>query len=155
MNESALVLDGDSQVTYPVTDQIIATATGNDVALDSKAARLSMRPVPTNPLPPLRSRRITPQAGRALEILGHATDYLIDEWVYAKGESLSPTDPHAEAIYLLMQLNREIYDSCPPMFTFLERFESAFLGLFGLKTIVKNSHPPKEANSSPIYPHHR
>jgi hypothetical protein len=29
-----------------------------------------------------RTRRISPEAGRALEILGHAIEYLIDEYVH-------------------------------------------------------------------------
>jgi len=35
------------------------------------------------------SRRITPEAGHALEILGHAIEYLTDELVHCGGE-LSP-----------------------------------------------------------------
>jgi hypothetical protein len=68
----------------------------------------------------MRRRRIAPQAGRALEILGHAIEYLADEFVYAGG-SFSARDPQVEAVQLLMGLNREIYLDCPEVPTFAER----------------------------------
>lgn len=61
---------------------------------------------------PLRRRRITPQAGRALEVLGHAIEYLTDEYVHAGG-SFSAHDAQVEAVQLLMAINREIYFECP------------------------------------------
>jgi hypothetical protein len=57
-------------------------------------------------------RRIDPQAGRALEKLGHAIEYLTDEFVNS-GRPLAPHDPQLEAVQLLMAINREIYFSCP------------------------------------------
>ena len=57
-------------------------------------------------------RRISPQAGRALEILGHAIEYLTDEFIYAGG-SFCTYDPRLEAVQLLMAANREIYFACP------------------------------------------
>jgi len=59
-----------------------------------------------------RSKRITPEAGRALEILGHAIDYLTDEYVHEK-KNLSSTDAQVAAILLLMELNRRVYFECP------------------------------------------
>jgi hypothetical protein len=67
-----------------------------------------------------RHRRVSPQAGRALEILGHAIEYLADEFVYAGG-SFSAHDPQVEAVQLLMGLNREIYFDCPEVTTFADR----------------------------------
>ncbi len=58
------------------------------------------------------NRRISPQAGRALELLGHAIEYLTDELVYAGGR-LSAHNGQLEAIGLLMARNRAIYFSCP------------------------------------------
>ena len=69
------------------------------------------------------SRRISPEAGRALEILGHAIEYLTDEFVYAGG-SFSAHDAQVEAVQLLMGLNREIYFDCPEVPSFAERFRS-------------------------------
>ncbi len=71
----------------------------------------------------VRRRRISPQAGRALEILGHAIEYLTDEFIYAGG-SFSAHDAHVEAVQLLMELNREIYFDCPDVPSFAERFRS-------------------------------
>jgi hypothetical protein len=67
-----------------------------------------------------RRRRITPQAGRALEILGHAIEYLADEFVY-QGGSFSAHDAQLEAVQLLMALNRQVYFECPEIPSFGER----------------------------------
>ena len=74
-------------------------------------------------------RRITPQAGHALEILGHAIEYLTDEFVQ-EGGSLSPGNGRLEAIQILMALNRAVYFECPMELSFGERCRS----LLGLKT---------------------
>jgi hypothetical protein len=60
-------------------------------------------------------RRITPEAGRALEILGHAIEYLADEYVHDVGllPAMQNSDPQVEAMQLLMVANREIYYACP------------------------------------------
>lgn len=70
-----------------------------------------------------RRRRISPEAGRALEILGHAIDYLTDDFVYAGG-SFSGHDPQVEAVQLLMGLNRKIYFECPEVPTVAERLRA-------------------------------
>jgi hypothetical protein len=57
-------------------------------------------------------RRINTQAERAIEKLGHAIEYLADEYIHSGG-SLVAHDPRLEAVQLLMALNREIYSSCP------------------------------------------
>ncbi len=66
-------------------------------------------------------RRILAEAGRALEILGHAIEYLADEYVHRGGGSLSAQDPELEAMQLLMALNRQIYLECPVEPTLVER----------------------------------
>jgi hypothetical protein len=60
-------------------------------------------------------RRTTPEAGFALEILGHAIEYLADEYVHEAGllPSIHSGDPRMEAIQLLMAANRQVYYSCP------------------------------------------
>jgi hypothetical protein len=72
-----------------------------------------------------RSRRITPEAGRALEILGHAIEYLTDEYMQ-EGKVLSAADPQIRAIRLLMELNREVYFDCPVVPTLGERVRTFF-----------------------------
>jgi hypothetical protein len=60
-------------------------------------------------------RRTTPEAGFALELLGHAVEYLADEYVHEVDFlSFSPDgDPRIEAIQLLMAANRHVYYACP------------------------------------------
>jgi hypothetical protein len=60
-------------------------------------------------------RRTTPEAGFALEILGHAIEYLADEYVHEAGllPSMHSGDPRVEAIQLLMAANRQVYFACP------------------------------------------
>lgn len=70
-----------------------------------------------------RRRRISPQAGRALEVLGHAIEYLTDEFVCAGG-SVSAYDAQVEAVQLLMCLNREIYLGCPEAPTLGDRLRA-------------------------------
>jgi len=72
-------------------------------------------------------RYITPEAGHALEKLGHAIEYLTDEFVH-EGGSLCARDSRIEAVQLLMALNRKVYFECPPVRTLGERCRS-WLGL--------------------------
>jgi hypothetical protein len=67
-----------------------------------------------------RRRRIDRQAGRALEILGHAIEYLTDEFVHAGG-SFCANNAQLEAVQMLMALNRQIYFDCPEVPTCSER----------------------------------
>ncbi len=71
----------------------------------------------------LRRRRISPQSGRALEILGHAIEYLTDEFVHA-GKSFSAHDAQLEAVQLLMGINRQIYFECPEVPSLGERWRA-------------------------------
>jgi hypothetical protein len=70
-----------------------------------------------------RRRRISPEAGRALEILGHAIEYLTDEYIEAGG-SFSAHNGQIEAVQLLMAVNRQIYFGCPEVPSLSERFRS-------------------------------
>ena len=74
---------------------------------------------------PNRRRRITRQAGRALEILGHAIEYLTDEFIHS-GAQMSPGKGELEAVQLLMALNRQVYFDCPEMITVVDRLRAAF-----------------------------
>jgi len=72
-----------------------------------------------------RRRHITPEAGRALEILGHAIEYLTDEYVH-EAKEFSARDPQVQAVQMLMALNRGIYYACPLEPTFIERLRAFF-----------------------------
>jgi hypothetical protein len=64
--------------------------------------------------------------GRAVEMLGHAIDYLADEFALECTSVNEPwtsgPNPRMAAIELLMASNREIYLSCPEAPSFSERF---------------------------------
>jgi hypothetical protein len=70
-----------------------------------------------------RRRSISPQAGHALEILGHAIEYLTDEFVH-EGGSFSADNAQLQAVQILMALNRQIYFECPEIPSFRERVAS-------------------------------
>lgn len=70
---------------------------------------------------PHRRRRISPEAGHALEKLGHAIEYLTDEFVH-EGGPLSAHNAQLEAVQLLMALNRNVYFECPAVPTLRERW---------------------------------
>ena len=74
-----------------------------------------------------RRRHINPQAGHALELLGHAIEYLTDELVH-EASSISAHDPQLEAVQLLMACNRKIYFACPEIPTLSERFRALLHG---------------------------
>ena len=67
-----------------------------------------------------RRRQISPQAGHALEILGHAIEYLTDEFVH-EGGSFSAHNGQIEAVQVLMACNRAVYFACPEIPSFGER----------------------------------
>ncbi len=68
-----------------------------------------------------RPRHVSPEVARGLEILGHAMDYLMDEYLNAPG-CISAGDDELEAVQMLMELNRQIYFSCPRVTTLKERW---------------------------------
>jgi hypothetical protein len=73
------------------------------------------------PIQTKRRRRVSPEAGRGIEILGHAIDYLMDEYLTGPG-CISAGDDELEAVQMLMALNRQIYFSCPVVKTLKERW---------------------------------
>jgi hypothetical protein len=76
-------------------------------------------------------RKITPEAGRGLEKLGHAIDYLTDEFVY-DGCRFSEDLGRLHAIALLATLNRQIYFSCGIEPTLRQRAQGLFRRLVSL-----------------------
>jgi len=82
-------------------------------------------PAPAVPIASVRASRrsISPQAGRALEILAHAIEYLTDEFVNM-GLTYSATNGQLEAVRLLMALNRQVYFDCPEAPSFGERWRT-------------------------------
>jgi hypothetical protein len=70
-------------------------------------------------------RRIPLEAGRGLEKLGHAVEYLTDEFVH-DGCRFAEDQARLDAIGLLASLNRQIYFSCGIEPTFQERVQGLF-----------------------------
>jgi hypothetical protein len=68
-------------------------------------------------------RRISPLDGRALEILGHAIEYLADEFALRAGNltPLSAEDPQISSIQKLMAASRSVYYDCPIVPSIRER----------------------------------
>ncbi len=75
-------------------------------------------------------RRTTPEAGFALEILGHAIEYLADEYAHESGSisSIHSRDPRVEAMQLLMAANRQVYYACPMMPSLYQRIVGRLFG---------------------------
>ena len=94
------------------------TTTGFSISACSQA-------VPVARVSPRRRRKITPEAGRALEILAHAIEYLTGEFVH-KGVDFSAKNEQLQAVRLLMALNRQVYFECPEAPTFSERWQALF-----------------------------
>ena len=59
-----------------------------------------------------RPRYISPEAGKALEKLSHAIDYLTDEYIHS-GCPASASPDCVESLQVLMSLRRRIYDEAP------------------------------------------
>jgi hypothetical protein len=102
----------------------------NDILLATTGSRRFL-PRTSAPVkgPTVRAHILTPKAGHALEILGHAIDYLADELVHEQG-LLVEDKGRVEAINLLMERNRAIYFACPVALTFAERMNEMRSHLF-------------------------
>lgn len=92
-------------------------------------------------------RHISPDSGRALEVLGHAIEYLADECAFTAAQMgiLNSGDPRVEAIQLLMLLNRQVYYSCPKVEPVLRRFAG---WLFGSTPAPQQKQPSREREVS-------
>jgi hypothetical protein len=76
---------------------------------------------------PFVRRLLPPAGGRALEILGHAIEYLADEYAndLADKGPLGSADPRVAAIQILKELNRAVYYSgteVEPVFARMKRW---------------------------------
>lgn len=117
-----------------------AESTGTITALDFRAApgmisatvpaaspNIAFPSTPTSPAVRVRGgaptvaierrvrRIISPVSGIAIEKLGHAIEYLADEYAFEAAVigSCIACEPALQAIQLLMSLNRQVYFECP------------------------------------------
>lgn len=70
-----------------------------------------------------KRRRIDPKTGQALVALGHAIEYLADEFIFEAGTQ-KPDRGQLDAIHILMAKNRDLYLACPEVPTFRHRLRS-------------------------------
>jgi hypothetical protein len=84
-----------------------------------------------SPAAPLVRRQLSRESSRALEILGHAIEYLADEYAVDKADKgpLGNADPRVEAIQVLKALNRAIYYSGAEVRPAFGRWRRWFSGL--------------------------
>jgi hypothetical protein len=68
-------------------------------------------------------RRTNEQQGQALEILGHAIEYLVDSRLYEQWET--PSD--ATAVHLLMSCSRAVFSECDVVHPWHQRVQRALL----------------------------
>lgn len=117
----------DESIADQTNTNVGQSNTNSDQSIATPSRRITLNTTAQLPaaIAPQRSvrRSITPQAGHALEILGHAIEYLTDEYVHDRG-FLNPDDERMETVQLLMQLNRRVYSECPVLPTFSERCRS-------------------------------
>jgi hypothetical protein len=94
---------------------------GPELVTDREPRRLLVMPSPVTTPPPRTPanalRRPSPSQGRALELLGHAIEYLVDEHLH-NGDGAAPD---SEAVCILMNLNRMIFYECEVVEPFSER----------------------------------
>lgn len=96
-------------------------------------SRESLQPMPIRLAPlavPLVRRQLSRESGRAVEILGHAIEYLADEYAADRSDKgpLGSADPRVEAIQVLKGLNRAIYLSGTEVQPAIQRFKQWLLG---------------------------
>lgn len=72
--------------------------------LDPARAKYAVTP------PTVLRRRANMEQGKALEILGHAIEYLADSRMFLYQETSTPGD--GEAIHILMRLSRNVFAQC-------------------------------------------
>jgi hypothetical protein len=96
----------------------MAASTTPGFLFPTSAQATSIVPVRT-----ARRRHIDPPAGHALEMLGHAIEYLTDELIH-DGAGITANNERVQAVQLLMALNRQVYFECPFESTFGERCRS-------------------------------
>ena len=109
----------------------------------SSGSLISLTSVSRAPVQPVsvkvvrRRRKLSPEAGHAIEMLGHAIEYLADEFALDCMPEMGKLDkligiegglhPRLQTIELLKSRNREIYLSCPEVPTLSERIRSWLL----------------------------
>jgi hypothetical protein len=103
----------------------------------------SLELVPPREADELRAdrRRPTPAQGRALELLGHAIEYLEDELLVGLDRPLPWTQGQLAAIDRLKQASRSVYFDCPAGFSLWARLRSRLARLLASGGPLGAPHP--------------
>ena len=64
-------------------------------------------------------RRGNASQGRALEMLGHSVEYLVDSRLFALSDDAAQSD--GEAVQILMRLSRAVFAECPEVISLRRR----------------------------------
>ena len=103
-----------------------------DFARRSKGQGIGQSPIRlVSSATPFVRRQLSRESSRALEILGHAIEYLADEYAVdtAPKGALGSADPRVEAIQVLKALNRSIYFSAHEVEPVFRRIRRWLLGV--------------------------
>ena len=84
-------------------------------------------------------RRPTPEQGRALEMLGHAIEYLIDSEL--RYSDAVPSKNAGDAARILMALSREVFAECAEVVPVARRLHRCLTNMFGRHTIQAPLRP--------------
>lgn len=109
----------------------IATAEVSPVS-ESPVVLAEVHTMPASVVARSVRRRITPKAGVSLGMLGHAIEYLADEYAHQMGRlpimefASACSDPQVEAMKILMAANRQVYFECPPVTPLYQRIVRRF-----------------------------
>lgn len=129
------VRGGSPMATSPALPTPKASPTANPVvdirqAHQQPVVHTTVHALPTGLGSRSTRRRTTAEAGFALEILGHAIEYLADEFAHEAGSisSIHSRDPRVEAMQLLMAANRRVYYACPVVPSLYERIVGRLFG---------------------------
>lgn len=79
-------------------------------------------------------RRPNPEQGRALEILGHAIEYLMDSELHATDKAFSPDI--TEAAQTLMHQSRRVFADCDEVVPFRESLREGLIRMFGRPVLM-------------------
>ncbi len=78
-------------------------------------------------------RRGNYEQGRALEMLGHAIEYLADSGLFAESSTVESMQAEAQAVQILMRASRAVFEECAEVVPVGERlsrwFDRRVLGL--------------------------
>ena len=99
---------------------------------------LTMPSRSTSDRSPIVRRRPTREQGQALEILGHALEYLVDSRMCLSKERKTKAD--GDAIHLLSSCSREVFATCAEVVPFRQRVKTWIVARLGNLQPLDQAH---------------